>query len=262
MRRVYLGAFIAALGVLALAGCGGGELGGNPEIVEKVATGDGANLKLTWKSVENAEEYRVYCDENEIWHGKDTTYTIEGSRNVCTTVEVAAVKGSDERKSRLDLTPKAGTISDLVSHDSPTGNSWVKIDFTTGDISSTRQTSVDPNAPNTAWFVFYRSGSTPQFKDASTITSIGRAKMEISFNNSGSGNLAPSGDYYTSIDVASGGRYFFWADNTSTGYGDVDANDYFGVVKVTSLTGTGPFTANLEIHFQKTVPGLRWVPVQ
>lgn len=262
MLRLYLGVFIVALGVLALAGCrdGGGELE-NPEIVEKVATNQGADLKLTWKSVENAEEYRVYCDGNKIWSGKDTTYTIEGSRNVCKTVIVAAAKGEHEHKTSLDLTPKSGTISDLVSHDSPTGNSWVKIDFTTGDISSTRQANVDKNAPNTAWFVFYNNSGTPQFRDASA-TSIGQAKMEIAFTDSGSGSLAPgTGNYRTDRNVASGGYYFFWADNTSTGYGNIDANDYFGVVKVTSLSGSGPYTANLEIHYQKTVPGLRWVPV-
>jgi hypothetical protein len=124
MNRLYLVALLG-IGVLALAGCRrDGKLGGNPEVVEKVATNQGADLKLTWKSVEGADGYKVYCDGNEIWKGKDTTYTIKGESNVCKTVEVAAYAGKDERKYTLDLTPKSSTITDLVSHDSPTGNSW------------------------------------------------------------------------------------------------------------------------------------------
>jgi hypothetical protein len=259
MKRLYLVALLG-IGTLALAGCrGGGGLGGNPEIVEKVATNQGADLKLTWKSVEGADGYRVYCDGNKIWEGKDTTYTIQGSSRVCEMVEVSAFSGKDEQKTRLDLTPKSSTITGLVSHDG-TGNSWVKLDLPNGSASSVRQTDVDKNAPNIGWFIFFNSSGTPQFKDASA-TSVGLAKMEVAFtDNISSGFLAPgTGSYNTVRNVSSGGRYFFWADNTSTGYESIDNNDYFGVIKVTSITGSGPYTANLEIYIQNKVPGLRWV---
>jgi hypothetical protein len=59
--------------------------------------------------------------------------------------------------------------------------------------------------------------------------------------------------------TAANAYHFFWADNTSTGYDEMDNNDYFGVIKVTSLTGSGPYTADLEIYIQYRVPGLRWV---
>jgi hypothetical protein len=259
MKRLYLVALLG-IGALALAGCRGGGLGGNPEVVEKVATNQGADLKLTWKSVEGADGYRVYCDGNKIWEGRDTTYTIQGSSRVCEIVEVSAYSGGNEQKTRIDLTPKSSTINGLVSHDGP-GSSWVKLDFTNGTASSVRQADVDKNAPNTGWFVFYNAGSgNVQFRDASE-TSVGTAKMEVAFtDNISSGFLAPgTGNYNTVRNVSSGGRYFFWADNTSTGYGSMDNNDYFGVIKVTSLTGTGPYTANLEIYIQNKVPGLRWV---
>jgi hypothetical protein len=39
----------------------------------------------------------------------------------------------------------------------------------------------------------------------------------------------------------------------------MDNDDYFGVIKVNSITGTGPYRADLEIYIQYKVPGLRWV---
>ncbi|MFZ8833054.1 MAG: hypothetical protein ACO2O5_02440 [Candidatus Caldipriscus sp.] len=261
MKRLYLVALLG-IGVLALAGCrGGGGLGGNPEVMA-MAVNEGADLKLTWKSVEGADGYRVYCDGNKIWEGKDTTHTIMGSSRVCEMVEVSAFSGKDEKKTRLDLMPKSSTITGLVSHDG-TGNSWVKLDFNNGTATSTTQGNVDKNAPNTGWFVFFNAGSgNVQFKDLSE-TSLGPspAKMEVAFtDNMSSGFLAPgTGNYMTVRNVSSGGRYFFWADNTSTGYNMMDNNDYFGVIKVTSITGANPYRADLEIYIQNKVPGLRWV---
>jgi len=113
MKRLYLVALLG-IGALALAGCKGGGVGGNPEVTA-TAVNQGADLQLTWKSVEGADGYRVYCDGNKIWEGKDTTYTISGSSNVCKTVEVAAYSGSDEQKYSLDLTPKSSTITGLVT---------------------------------------------------------------------------------------------------------------------------------------------------
>jgi hypothetical protein len=258
MKRLYLVALLG-IGVLALAGCKGGGVGGNPEIVEKVATNQGADLKLTWKSVEGADGYRVYCDGNKIWEGKDTTYTIRGSSNVCKTVEIAAYSGSDENKTSLDLTPKSSTITGLVSHDSLEGRSWVKLDFTNGEATSTTQDNVNPNAPNTGWFVFYNDDYNPEFKDAGA-TSVGLAKMEVAFTATSSLYLAPGTGYNTVSNVSSFGRYFFWADNTSTGYGSMDNNDYFGVIRVGIITGPGPYTVDLlSISIQNKVPGLRWM---
>jgi hypothetical protein len=259
MKRLYLVALLG-IGVLALAGCRRGrELGGNPEVTA-TAVNQGADLQLTWKSVEGAEGYKVYCDGNKIWEGKDTTYTIKGEPNVCKEVEVSAFAGKDEQKTKIDLTPKSSTINNLVTHDRP-GNSWVKLDFNNGTATSTTQGNVDKNAPNTGWFIFYNGGD-PEFVDAGE-TSVGLAKMEVAFTaRNSSGYLAPGkGNYATVEETAANAYHFFWADNTSTGYGDMDNNDYFGVIKVTSLSGSSSsgYTANLEIYIQHNVPGLRWV---
>jgi hypothetical protein len=121
------------------------------------------------------------------------------------------------------------------------------LDFNNGSAISTTQSSVDKTAPNTGWFVFYNNSGEPQFRDASA-TSVGTAKMEVAFTATSSGYLAPgSGNYNTIRLTAANAYHFFWADNTSTGYGSMDNNDYFGVIKVISLTGSGPYTANLEV---------------
>jgi hypothetical protein len=257
MKRLYLVALLG-IGVLALAGCKGGGLGGNPEVVEKVATNQGADLKLTWKSVEGADGYKVYCDGNKIWEGKDTTYTIQGSSHVCKTVEVSAYSGSDEQKYTLDLTPKSSTINNLVTHDG-SGNSWVKLDLPNGVASSVSQSDVDKTATNIGWFVFFNNSGTPEFRDASA-TSVGNADMEVAFTATSSGNLAPgTGNYNTRRETAANAYHFFWADKRDAGYDSMDNSDYFGVIKVLSISSSAPYTANLEIYIQNKVKGLRWV---
>jgi hypothetical protein len=263
MKRLYLVALLG-IGVLALAGCRGGGLGGNPEVVEKVATNQGADLKLTWKSVEGAEGYKVYCDEKEIWKGKDTTYTIPGSSHVCKEVEVSAFAGKDEQKTKIDLAPKSSNITDLISHDSPTGKSWVKLDLKNGVASSVSQSeaSADKGNANFGFFVFYREGANVYFKDARH-TTVGAAARELAFTaRNSSGHLAPgTGNYNTSQQTGENAYHFFWADQGegSENNGKMDNNDYFGVIKVNSISGTGPYTANITIYIQHNVPGLRWV---
>jgi hypothetical protein len=258
MKRLYLVALLG-IGALALAGCGNGGLGGNPEVTA-IAVNEGADLRLTWNSVEGADGYRVYCDGDKIWEGRDTTYTIRGSSRVCATVEVAAYSGSDENRTILDLTPESSTITDLVTDDDIAGNSWVELDFTNGTATSTTQDNVNPDAPNIGWFVFYNDDGTPQFMDVGA-TTVGLATMEVAFtDNISSGYLAPDpGNYAVVRETYERAYHFFWADGTGIGYGSMDNNDYFGVIKVTNLTGTGPFTADLIIYIQNKVPGLRWV---
>jgi hypothetical protein len=261
MKRLYLVALLG-IGVLSLAGCRRGGVGGNPEVTA-TAVNEGADLKLSWKSVEGADGYRVYCDGNKIWEGRDTTYTIQGSSRVCEMVEVSAYSGGDEQKTRIDLTPRLSSITDLVSHDSPTGKSWVKLDLQNGSASSVTQSEANANKGNAkfGFFVFYRGGANVYFKDPRH-TSVGAAAREIAFTASSSGHLAPgTGNYNTERQTAQGAYHFFWVDQGegSTGNGRMDNDDYFGVIKVHSVSGSGPFTAHLEIYIQHNVPGLRWV---
>jgi hypothetical protein len=158
--------------------------------------------------------------------------------------------------------PEIIILIGLVSHDG-TGSSWVKLDFTNGTATLVEQSDVDPDAPNTGWFVFYNNAGTPEFRDA-RVTSVGLAKMAVDFTvpYSSIGYLAPGpglGNYLVIVETHANAYHFFWADNTSTGYGSMDNNDYFGVIKVDNITDTGPYRASLEIYIQHNVPGLRWV---
>ncbi len=267
MKGFYL---FVILGFFALAGCRREEdqyqpqpkpieLVG-PNITSLTPVNSGKDLNIRWTSVEGAKGYRVYCDGNKIWEGTDTTHTIDGFIMVCREIVVSAYNSSEEKGTSIDLSPKFSVVNGLVSHDSPTGNSWVKLDFNTGMAYSVRISDVDRNAPNVGWFLFYNSSGTLQFRDASE-TSIGTAMMEVAFTASNSsGNLAPgTGNYNTVIQTANNAYHFFWADNTSTKPDSMDNSDYFGVIKVTSISGSGPYTANLEIYIQIKVPGLRWV---
>ncbi len=256
MRKFLLILPIFAVGILS-TGCPPGG-GGNVEIKAE-AVNDGADLKLTWTSVEGVSTYKV-LDENQnvIAEVNDTTYTLAGADGVYSEIYIQA----GDTKTKLDLTPWEGSVSDIVSHDL-TGNSWVKVDFTTPSVNAIQQSDVDVAAANTGYFILYNNGGTPELRDAGA-TSVGAAKMEMAFSDNSSGDLAPgTGNYNTARGISDGGFYFFWADNTSTGYGSIDANDYFGAVKVTSLSNSGGgYTANFTIYIQNKVDGLRWLKVQ
>jgi len=255
MRKFLILLPIFAVGIVA-TGCERDEVGGNVTITAE-AVNDGADLKLTWTSVDGVSEYKILDEnQNEIATVSDTTYTLAGADGVYTEIYIDA----GGTKTKFDLMPYSGTVSDVVSHDL-TGTSWVKIVFgNSPTVDAIQQSDVDATAANTGYFILYNNSGTPELRDAGA-TSVGQAKMELAFSDNTSGNLAPaSGNYNTVRGIADGGFYFFWADNTSSGYGSIDANDYFGAVKVTSLSSSGGgYTANFIIYIQHNVPGLRWL---
>ncbi len=254
MRKFLILLPIFAVGVVATSCTQTG--GGNVEITAE-AVNDGADLKLTWTSVEGVSEYKILDEnQNEIATVNDTTYTLAGADGVYSAIFIDA----GGTKTKFDLMPFSGTVSDIVSHDL-TGTSWVKIVF--GDsptVDAIQQSDVDVTAANTGYFILYNNSGTPELRDASA-TSEGQAKMELAFSDNSSGTLAPgTGNYNTARGIAENGFYFFWADNTSAGYGSMDANDYFGAVKVTSLSSSGGgYTASFIIYIQHNVAGLRWL---
>jgi len=254
MKRFLFILPIFALGVIS-TGCNG-EGSGNVEITAE-AINSGADLQLTWTSVENVSTYKI-LDENQnvIAEVNDTTYTLKGDSGVYKMIYIDA----GGTKTSLDLTPWEGSVSDIVSHDILSGNSWVKIDFSAPSVTAIQQSDVDVNAAETGYFILYNNGGTPQIRDVSA-TDEGMAKMELAFTDNTSGEMAPPpGNYNTARDIADNGFYFFWADNTSTGYGEMDGNDYFGAVKVTNLSSSGGgYTADFTIYIQHKVKGLRWL---
>ncbi len=219
----------------------------------------GADLELTWRPVEYAEEYVVYGDGSPLIRTEDTAVILNGGDGVYAEIEVCAQNDVGRACSTLNLTPWEGSVSDIVSHDL-TGNSWVRIDFTTPSINALQQDDVDPNVINTGYFLLYNNYGYAEIRDAGA-TPVGQARMEMAFSDNMSGFLAPGpGNYNTVQNVVSGGFYFFWADNTSAGYGSMDENDYFGAIRVDDLNRSGGgYVANFTIYIQHNVPGLRWI---
>jgi hypothetical protein len=281
MCKIYSALMI---GFLLIASC---KLSGDPEIINSTAVNKGKDLKIEWKKVQNAEGYKLYCDGEEVWYHdiKDTSSIIPGpwyycdflgcrkGGFTCKTVEVLAYSslGGDKRTASLNLTPKFVRIEGLVSHDTE-GNSWVKIDFLTGEIKAVPEYEVNPNIPNTAWFVFYNNSGNPEFRDAEELGKEAnvRVKFGRNINEVFIPNLAPDPESYsTKITIPhAGAKIYFWIDSKGTGYGSVDSSDYFGAILVKSLIeqdnpmiyrGEGPYKIDLEILLQDKVKGLRWV---
>jgi hypothetical protein len=268
------------------------KLSGYPEIINATPVNDGKDIKIEWKKVENAEGYKLYCDGAEIsdWDIKEISYIILGpwyycdffgckkGGFTCKTVEVLAYSlggwtglAGDRHIASLYLTPKFARIEGLVSRDTE-GNSWVKIDFLNGEIKAVPESEVNPNIPNTAWFVFYNNSGNPEFRDVEELgkESNVRVKFGRNINEDFIPNLAPDLESYsTKITVFSpGDKIYFWVDSKGKGYGSVDSSDYFGAILVKSFIeqynseiyrGKGPYRADLEILLQDKVKGLRWV---
>gem|GEM_PF-6469343 len=99
---------------------------------------------------------------------------------------------------------------------------------------------------------FYRETSTNTFyfKDAGR-TTVGAGAREVAFTErNSSGHLAPgTGSYSTEIQTAGNAYHFFWVDQGegNPDNGKMDNNDYFGVIKVRSISSSAPYTADLEI---------------
>jgi hypothetical protein len=277
MGKIYSALMI---GFLLIASC---KLSGDPEIINATPVNDGKDLKIEWKKVENAEGYKLYCDGSEIGNIKETSYIIQGpwyycdllgcrkGGFTCKTVEVLAYSslGGDKRTASLNLTPKFARIDGLVSHDTE-GNSWIKIDFLTGEIKVVPEYEANTSAPNTAWFIFYNNSGNPEFRDAEELGKAAnvRVKFSDSFNENTVPNLAPDPESYSTKITISTGKIYFWIDSKGTGYSSVDSNDYFGAILVKNLIegnnpeifrGEGPYKIDLEILLQYKVKGLRWV---
>jgi hypothetical protein len=264
MRKLYL---LILVGSLLVWGCKKGEEAppSAPQNLTGTAVNNGQDLKLTWDAPNEGtpDSYEVLCDGSTIASNlpnTTTTYTINGSQYVCKQVQVVAVKGSDRSAATLDLMPAQNTVK-IYRSDVPAPNpSWAKVVFGTNvSVTAIITDQVDCSAANTGYFIYAVPNT---LKDVSATNNPGcTAKYEFAFSQAMTGNLAPSaGNYNTSRDnISDGATYFYWADNTSVGYGQIDANDYFGKISVSLGSDNNGNYANLTIYTQNKVPGLRWV---
>jgi hypothetical protein len=264
MRKLYL---LILVGSLLVWGCKKGEEAppSAPQNLTGTAVNNGQDLKLTWDAPTEGtpDSYEILCDGSTIASNlpnTTTTYTINGVQNVCRQVQVVAVKGSDRSAATLDLTPAQNTIT-LYRSDYPDQSkpSWAKVVFGASvNVSAITTGQVDCSAANTGYFIYTIPNT---LKDVRATQNPGcQAKYEFAFSQASTGNLAPSaGNYNTAGDISDGATYFYWADNTSVGYGQIDSNDYFGKISVSISQDAQGYYANLTIYTQNKVPGLRWV---
>lgn len=261
MRKLYI--TLVALSLLIWA-CSREETThvSPPQNLKGTAVNDGQDLKLTWNAPAHGtpDSYEIRCDGSTIASLPDTTttYTISGAQNVCRQVQVVAVKGSARSDTTLDLTPVQNTVK-VYRSDVLNQPSWAKVVFGANiSVSAISTAQVDCNVANTGYFIYAIPNT---LKDVSATQNPGcQAKYEFAFSQAMAGNLAPStGNYNTVRDISHGATYFYWADNTSVGYGQIDANDYFGKVVVSLGSDNYGAYAELTIYTQNKVQGLRWV---
>lgn len=263
MRKLYI--TLVALSLLIWA-CSKEETTppSAPQNLKGTAVDDGENLKLTWDAPTQGtpDRYEIRCDGSTIdpdLPDTTTTYTIIGTQNVCRQVQVVAVKGSYESAATLDLTPAQNTVR-VYRSDVPDKPSWAKVVFGANiSVSAIFTGDVNCDVANTGYFIYAIPNT---LKDVSeTINPDCQAKYEFAFSSQATTeNLAPStGNYNTVRDISDGATYFYWADNTSVGYKQIDANDYFGKVVVSIGSDNYGYYADLTIYTQNKVQGLRWV---
>jgi len=262
MRKLYI--TLVALSLLIWA-CSKEETTppSAPQNLTGTAVNNGQDLKLTWDAPNHGtpDSYEILCDGSTIASNlpdTTTTYTISGAQSVCKQVQVVAVKGSDRSAATLDLTPAQNTVK-VYRSDVATQPSWAKVVFGANiSVSAISTGQVDCSAANTGYFIYAIPNT---LKDVSATQNPGcQAKYEFAFSQAMTGNLAPpTGNYNTSRDISDGATYFYWADNTSVGYGQIDANDYFGKVVVSLGSDNYGAYAELTIYTQNKVQGLRWV---
>ncbi len=227
-----------------------------PNPVKAEAVNGGADLKLTWSSVENAERYAIYGDGVEVSITADTSTTLFGTSGVYTEVLVCARNSEGETCDTLDLSLWVGQAQNICDHLQAGCSSWVKIDFNGPSVSVIQQSDVDMSLPNTGYFILYDNNGNLELRDASA-TSAGQALMQLSFTENTTSSFAPpAGNYTTARSIVQGGRYIFWADNVPSGYGIIDTNDYFGIIRVDRLSNTD---TDLTVYIQDKVKGLRWL---
>lgn len=261
MRKLYI--TLTALSLLMWA-CSkeGSAPPSAPQNLTGTAVNNGQDLKLTWSAPTEGKPsgYDVLCDGTTIASNlpdTTTTYTINGAQNVCKEVQVVAVSGSDRSAATLDLTPAQNTVK-LYRSDVSSQPSWAKVVFGANvSVSAIFTNQVDCSAANTGYFIYAIPNT---LKDVSASINPGcQAKYEFAFSQASTGNLAPSSGNYNTVRDISSGSYFYWADNTSVGYGQIDANDYFGKIVVSLGSDNNGNYADLTIYTQNKVPGLRWV---
>ena len=251
MKRVLSLVGLVAVAAL-IAGCGEAPTGAPS--VDYVAIEEGAQLRLTWTEVVDAEGYKIYVDDVEVADITGTSYDVEGPAKE---VEVSAYGAGEETAPwSLDTSPeitasltvygRADTASDhpsgfgfvtdgtAVAYALSDSSTWPNLDFYLDDADYTVMTLCSPDERD--------------YNDEEN------ASSEAATTDFDEVDVAdPPGTYLTSREMAVNAVYSIWVDPNANGW-DAE-NDNFGKIKVLSISG---HEVTLKLAYQK-VEGLRWV---
>ncbi|HDM90497.1 MAG TPA: hypothetical protein ENG67_04745 [candidate division WOR-3 bacterium] len=236
-----------------------------PENLQYTVTSDGSGLSLTWDAVADADGYRVYVDDDLIYDGTSTSYTVA---NVGKEIGVSAYKGDLESdRVTIDVAPVTSSLT--IYERSSTGQSamgWnsdgVAVSYSLLDTA------------NFANFHLYLDDFTPGQVVPAEIHFVAPSynSQGVSFNDIetgfklalttsldsisiadpvGSGYVSP----YTQDPLVVNAVYHIWVDTQP--YGELNTGDHFAKVKVIAIGTDG--SVQLQCVYQK-VSMLRWLP--
>lgn len=252
MRKTAFVLGIALVAVFMTTGCDDLITDLTTPNVTFVAINDGAQLRLTWAPVTDAEGYKVEVD--------DSTYTI-----TATTYDVAG---------------PAKSISVLAYSGTSESNKWSKnlIAIITTTLDAYGKSDPDPSHPSGIGFDV--DGNCLSYN----LEAVNHPKLDFVMDDTQDGDMlfsspnrysppfndkdnavaeasgtdfdaatSAAGDFYTVKACVSGAVYYIWLDPSANGWDATE--DHFGKVKVLSIQGT---KVTMKLALQ-TVPGLLWV---
>jgi len=235
-----------------MAGCGNPPSGA-PDVEYEVIE-QGAELRLTWSAVQDAEGYKIYVDGVEEADITGTSYDVAGPAR---TVGVTAYgNGEETNEWTLDVSPTVtadltvygrgdpdpdhpsgfGFLSDgsAVAYALSDSTNWPLLDFYLEDVG-VAMTLCSPDVRQ------YND----EFNGSIEATTTDFDALDIT--------AAVDAGYEDQTELAVNGVYSIWIDPDHDGWDD--ENDNFGKIKVLSVSG---HQVNLKLAYQE-VKGLRWV---
>ena len=227
-------------------------------VVSYEATNTGADLRLSWSTVTNAESYEIKTDDSTY----TTTSLIFDVTHPTGTIEVRAVNGN--RKSdpaTVDCRPVETSSLVLYGISDPSGNDPGGLAFTAGGTATAL--SLDDANKAAIDFVCDDQQATVLpvgFINAGDYGWPQNAKLNTSADAHTTDfdgfDFAPGNGYTTQLPIAATGVYALWLSN----FQQWTPYDHFCKTKIISVeqpTGTY-YKVTLKVAYQ-TVGGLRWL---
>jgi hypothetical protein len=262
--KKLIGITLAVSALLILIGCEGEGDGLEAPNVTYTVIDNGATLFLEWTAVDGADGYYIYADGILIDSTTGTSYDATVPAGF---YGVSAYAGEDESATdEIDCTPVETANITVYGNSDPDPDHPSGIGFTAAGACVPLALSETSNWPDIDFY--FDDATFPQ------LTIVSPDAHEPTPYNDEENATAASGTDYDALEIAAevGQALYntqrtlannavlsFWIDPDANGWGDT--NDYFGKMKVVSITGTGPYMTVLNFAYQP-VAGLRWVVTQ